>query len=197
MNKIFLATQNQHKIQEIETILSQDGFQFLSLNDFPNMPNVEEDGNTFLANAIKKAKVGFEYTGLPTLADDSGLEVDYLEGLPGVISARFAGEHGDAKANNQKLLNCLQDVPREKRKARFRCVVAFVFKHFEIWAEGTTEGFILTSSHGEKGFGYDPLFFYPPAGKTFAEMSEDEKNSVSHRGKAFRAMAEKLRQLKE
>jgi len=196
MKKIVIATRNRHKIKEIETIFSKDGFQFLSSFDFPNMSDVKEDGDTFLENAFKKAKAAFQYTGFPSLSDDSGLEVDYLNGQPGVFSARFAGENADISANNHKLLQLLENVPEEKRLARFRCVAAYVDEHSEKWTEGISEGVILTNCQGDQGFGYDPLFYYPPKCKSFAEMSEDEKNSVSHRGMAFRKMVVLLRQQK-
>jgi len=195
MRQILLATRNRHKIKEIETILSQDGFQFLSPYDFPDMPDVKEDSDTFLGNSMKKAKAAFQHTGFPSLADDSGLEVDYLNGQPGVLSARFAGENVDAFANNQKLLQLLENVPEEKRSARFRCVVAYVDEHSEKWTEGISEGVILLEYRGHQGFGYDPLFYYPPKGKSFAEMSEAEKNSVSHRGTAFQQMAAFLKKI--
>ena len=141
---------------------------------------------------MKKACTAFQETGLPSLADDSGLEVDFLKGAPGVFSSRFAGEHATYDENNEKLLRLLEGVPDAKRIARFRCVVAYVDDRQEHCVEGVSEGIILEARRGGGGFGYDPIFFLPEQGRTFAEMTRDQKNAISHRGRAFRRMGEFL-----
>jgi len=185
--RLVLATRNQGKVRELQDMLKSTNFEVVSLAEYPELPEVEEDGDTFLANAVKKAREIAAATGELTMADDSGLEVDYLGGAPGVHSARFAGEHGNNRANNEKLLKLLEGVPWEKRTARFRCVVAVATPDGEVeTAEGTCEGIITPELRGEEGFGYDPLFYFPKYEKTFAELDPDLKNSVSHRGKALR-----------
>ena len=188
-----LATRNEDKAREIRDVLSNDGIILRSLADFPDIPEVIEDGQTFLENAMKKARSCFNATGFSALADDSGLEVDFLGGAPGIYSSRFAGAGADYQANNRKLLKDLEGVPREKRTARFRCFVALVDDEGEDWVEGTIEGFILDECRGESGFGYDPVFFVPEMKRTFAEMLPKEKNAISHRGIAFRKAAEMVK----
>lgn len=156
------------------------------MEEFPGLPEVEEDGATFEQNAVKKARFAAAATCLWALADDSGLEVDYLGGAPGVFSARFAGRGGDDRANNEKLLRLLEGVPLERRTARFRCVVAVASPGGEVYtAEGTCAGVIAFAPRGSGGFGYDPLFYVPHLGKTFAELEPEVKNAVSHRAKAL------------
>ena len=191
--QILLATRNRDKFKEIKEILGENEWELLSLENFPETVDVIEDGKTFSENALKKARAAFKVTGIPALADDSGLEVDYLNGAPGVFSSRFAGENASYRDNNEKLLYLMKNVPWEKRKAKFRCVVALVDNEGEKWVEGVCDGIILPEYRGEDGFGYDPLFFIPEKNKTFAEMTTEEKNKISHRGKAFRKMAELLR----
>jgi len=193
VKSVVLATRNEHKVREIHEILGDQPFALVSLSHFPDSPDVEEDGDTLLDNAMKKARTAFRHTGLPCLADDTGLEVDALDGAPGVRSSRFSGESATYEENNQKLLHLLEGVPAEKRGARFRCVVALVSEQGEHWTEGVTEGVILDARRGKQGFGYDPLFFIPGRGKSFAELSAAEKNDISHRGRAFRAMAAYIR----
>ncbi|MFZ5652716.1 MAG: XTP/dITP diphosphatase [Bacillota bacterium] len=184
--RIVIATQNRGKQRELETMLGPLGLDVSSMADYPHIPDVVEDGETFSENAVKKARAVAGATGEIALADDSGLEVDYLGGAPGVYSARFAGEAKDDQANNQKLLGLLEGVPPEKRRARFKCVVAVALPGGPVYtAEGSCEGVIGTSPQGEGGFGYDPLFIVPDLGKTFAQLDMDIKNSISHRGKAF------------
>jgi len=197
MNKkrIVLATFNKDKVKEIQRILLPTGFELLSLGEFPDAGEIVEDGETLLENALKKAKASFRWTSLPSLADDTGLEVDALDGLPGVRSSRFAGAQASYRENNEKLLRLLQGVQRELRMARFRTVVAFVDGERERWVEGICEGIILERYQGSGGFGYDPLFFVPDKNKTFAEMTTEEKNGISHRGNAFRKMADLLKNL--
>ncbi len=191
--RFLLATRNSDKFKEIREILGGNGWELLSLEDFPETVEVVEDGKTFSENALKKARAAFTATRIPSLADDSGLEVDYLNGVPGVLSSRFAGENASYRDNNEKLLRLMKDVPWEKRKAKFRCVVALVNEEEEKWVEGVCNGIIFSEYRGGDGFGYDPLFFVPEENKTFAEMTGREKNKISHRGKAFRKMAELLR----
>jgi XTP/dITP diphosphohydrolase len=165
----------------------------ISLNDFPDSPDVVEDGDSFTQNALKKARTLAGHTGVLTIADDSGLEVDHLGGMPGVYSARFAGEHADDDANNRKLLAALEGVPTEKRGAGFKCVIAAAAPGGEkMTVEGICRGTILTAPRGTNGFGYDPLFFEPTHGLTFAEMSAEQKNSVSHRFRAIQNLKERL-----
>lgn len=197
MVKIVLATRNLHKVEELEALLAGEPVQVLSLKDLPDLPDVEEDGTTFADNALKKAREICKHTGLPALADDSGLEVDLLNGAPGVYSARFAGEPSDTAANNQKLLNLLKDHPKlEDRTARFKSVIAFVMPDGrEVVVEGAAEGLILKEFRGKGGFGYDPLFYVPEHEMTFAELPMDVKNRISHRGKAFHRIVDEIRKI--
>ena len=161
----------------------------LSLTDLPPLPPVEEDGNTFWENALKKARTVAHHTGRLTIADDSGLEVDCLKGEPGVHSARFAGEDASDRDNNRKLLQCLENVPSSQRGATFRCVIAVVDPQGkETWVEGVCNGTIGKKARGTGGFGYDPLFIIPALDKTLAELPLEEKNRISHRGKALAAL---------
>jgi XTP/dITP diphosphohydrolase len=183
---IVLATTNKGKISEIETLLSSFDIEIKSLEDFGPIPEVVEDGETFEDNAYKKAHFAAKVLGFPALADDSGLMVDALRGMPGVRSARYAGENATDRDRNLKLLNAVEGV--ENRKAVFKCVISIaVPRGPALVYEGTCEGVLALEISGENGFGYDPLFYYPPLKKTFAQMSPEEKNRVSHRG---RAMAE-------
>ncbi len=191
--RLVIATRNRDKVREIRYIIKDEKWELLSLWDFPTMAEVIEDGKTLLENALKKSRASFVWTGIPSLADDTGLEVDRLNGAPGVRSSRFAGEKVSYHQNNEKLLRLLKGVPLEERTARFRCAVAFIDKKGEQWVEDTCEGIILSEYRGDGGFGYDPLFYIPAIGKTFAEMSPEEKNAISHRGKAFRKMAWQLK----
>ncbi|NLY52937.1 MAG: XTP/dITP diphosphatase [Firmicutes bacterium] len=181
-----IASRNEHKVEEIRKLLAGLAVDVLSLGDYPDAPEIDEDGATFQANALKKARVISQFTGLVALADDSGLEVDSLDGKPGVWSARFAGESASDAENNRKLLRCMADVPPGERKAQFRCVIALVSpKGAERLVEGICSGVIVEEERGSGGFGYDPLFLVPHLGKTFAELSTEEKNRISHRGKAL------------
>lgn len=195
MIKLVLASRNRKKIAELQTLLSSlsDKVEVLSLDDIGFFDEIIEDGDTFAANSLIKASVPAKL-GYIGIADDSGLAVDALDGAPGVYSARYS-EEGTDTANNAKLLEALKDVPDEKRTARFCTVVTCAFPdgtNFQV--EGTCEGTILHSPDGESGFGYDPLFYYAPLSKTFAALTPDEKNSVSHRGRAMRAFVEKFTQ---
>ena len=190
---LVVGTRNLKKKAEIEKILADFPVQLKSLADFPQAPEVEEDEPTIEGNARKKALALADALGECVIADDSGLEVDALGGRPGVHSARYAGHDADDSARCTKLLLELSGVPAEKRSARFRCVIALAKPGGVLFtAEGRCEGLIATQMKGRGGFGYDPVFHYPPLGRTFAELSPDEKNSVSHRGIALHAFKEKL-----
>lgn len=194
--QIVLATQNQHKVKEIKSILCDlDNIEVLDLSYFPEMGPVNEDGKTLEENAMKKAKAVFEHTQVLSLADDTGLFVDYILGEPGVYSSRYAGENVTYEDNNKKLLNALKGVPPRKRTARFKCCVALCGKEIQKTFIGITEGKILFSPRGENGFGYDPLFLPDGYDKTYAEMSEEEKNKVSHRYKALLLAKEFLKSI--
>lgn len=184
--KLVLATRNRGKVRELGELVSPFGYEVVSLDHYPGVPEIIEDGTTFKENAVKKATTVARLTGQLALADDSGLEVDYLGGAPGVYSARFAGEGHDDRANNEKLLRLLEGVPPEKRTARFRCVVAVATPQGQVFtAEGSCEGIIAVEPRGEGGFGYDPLFYLPGYGKTFAQLDPAEKNRISHRARAL------------
>jgi len=194
MKTIVLATNNKHKIKEIKGILSGLALEITTLDDYPGAPKVEETGKTLEENAVLKAEAIFRFTGLPSLADDSGLEVDALQGAPGVLSSRFAGEHCSFEDNNRKLLRMMSDVPWEKRSARFVCVVALVRDSGEpVALRGEVSGLITLEERGEKGFGYDPVFYLPQFNKTFAQLSFEEKNRISHRARAFGRAEELIR----
>jgi len=189
-----LATRNRGKIREIRQALTGLGFQILGLNDFPDVSEIEEDGATFAENALKKAHFYSRYFGKLTIADDSGLEVDALKGLPGVRSARYAGEGASDRESNRKLLAEMDGVPSSKRGARFQCVMAIVsVEGEEAVTEGRCEGRIGFQEIGKRGFGYDPLFILPRYERTMAQLSVKEKNRISHRGKALRKLRKLIR----
>jgi len=192
--KIVIATHNNDKLQELLKAFNRhlDGVNLLTLNDFPDIGEIVEDGKTLEENALIKAKEVFNITGIPTLSDDTGLEVDALNGAPGVYTARYAGEGCSYYDNVEKLLNDMQTIPIPNRTAKFKTVIAYIDKESQITAEGIAEGSISRSSVGDFGFGYDPIFFVPEASKTFAEMKIDEKEIYSHRGKAIRAIMDTL-----
>ena len=189
MKKIVIASKNEGKIKEIKNFLHGIDSEFLTINDFPDMPEITEDGRTFEENAMKKARIVFEHTKLTTIADDSGLEVSYLSGEPGVHSARFAGDNATDQQNNEKLLDLLKDVPMEDRKARFKCVmVLYNSLYNNLVFEGKCFGYIIDEPKGELGFGYDPLFVPENNTKTFGELDLVTKNKISHRGKALSSL---------
>ncbi|MEW6983060.1 XTP/dITP diphosphatase [Colwelliaceae bacterium 6471] len=187
MTTIVLATGNQGKVKELSTLLAQHQIEIVPQSNF-NVPDVAETGTTFIENAIIKARHAAKVTGLPAIADDSGLEVDALNGAPGIYSARYAGSDADDQQNNQKLLNALKDVPTEKRTARFHCVLVYM-RHSDdptpIVCHGVWEGSIINEPLGEQGFGYDPLFWQADLKMTSAQLPRDLKNQLSHRGKAL------------
>jgi len=183
---IVVASRNPHKIEELRAILSGLDIDIKSALDYPELEEVEEDRRTLEGNALKKARYVHEYTGLPVLADDTGLEVDALEGRPGVFSARYAGEDATYEENTRKLLSELAGVENSVRLAQFRTVVAFITETGgEFTFEGICRGQILSEPRGEKGFGYDPVFQPKGYEKTFAELESSEKNIISHRGRAI------------
>ncbi|MBN2226411.1 MAG: XTP/dITP diphosphatase [candidate division Zixibacteria bacterium] len=191
--QLVLATNNKDKIREIRNLLDDLQVTILTCDDFLDFPEIEETGTTLEENAILKASGISEFTGYAALADDSGLEVDALDGAPGVYSSRYAGSGCTYADNNRRLLKEMEGVPEGKRGARFRTVIAIDWGDGEIeTVEGTVDGRITTENRGVDGFGYDPVFFYEPAGKTFAEMTLDEKNKVSHRGRALIAARERI-----
>ncbi len=187
--QILVATTNRHKLHEIRDVLSDPGLTLLSSVELESPPEVIEDGDTFEANAVKKAVELAEFSGMWTMADDSGLEVDALDGAPGVFSARYAGEPADYKANNIKLLKELEG--KQDRSARFVCVIALCDPEGNCrTVRGTVDGVIADRERGDEGFGYDPLFIPQGETRTFAEMAPEEKNSISHRANALAAAVE-------
>ena len=193
--KVFIATKNQKKLTELERILVPMGFEVLSQKDFTeDFAEPIEDGTTFEENAIFKAKAICEMTGEIVLADDSGLEIDYLNKEPGVYSARYMGEDTSYHIKNNNLIERLEGVPDEQRTARFVCAIAAAFPDGKVkTVRAAVEGIIGYEEKGENGFGYDPIFYLPEYGCTSAEISMEEKNKISHRGKALRAIKEELR----
>lgn len=190
--QVFIATKNHNKLKELERILKPMGFEVLSENDLEKpLPEVEETGTTYEENALLKAHSGFETTGLMTVADDSGLSVDILDGAPGLYSARYSGTGATYASNNEKLLAALKDVPREKRTATFVSAIACVFPDGrEFTVRGECKGYVAERCSGEGGFGYDPLFVCEAG--CYAEMTPEEKDRVSHRGNALRAFKAEL-----
>jgi XTP/dITP diphosphohydrolase len=184
-SKLILATNNRHKIAELTALLAGAGMTILTKADFPDFPEIEETADTLAENALEKSRTIFRKYGIPAVADDTGLEVECLDGAPGVYSARYAGEGCTFADNNRKLLGELEGVPVEGRRARFVTVIAATFAGGETCLEGDVRGYIAAEPRGDNGFGYDPVFVYPPLGKTFAEMSSETKNTVSHRSVAL------------
>ena len=196
MIDLFVATTNIGKLTEIQAFLEHLPIRIISLSDLQDPPAVAEDGQSFEENALKKARTLAEWSGYRTLADDSGLEVDALNGKPGILSARFSGVEGDDAANNSKLLEELSEVPEEKRTARFVCALALCaptsLSGKQCIARGSCEGLIGFAAKGKNGFGYDPLFFFPPLNRTFGEIDQQTKITISHRGKALKNLVEVL-----
>ena len=191
--RIIFATGNEGKMREIRMILEDLGVPVLSMKEAGISADIEENGKSFAENAAIKAKAIMEMTGEIVMADDSGLEIDYLDGAPGIYSARFMGEDTSYDIKNKALIDKLAGVPYEKRTARFVCAIACALPDGQILeSRGTMEGIIGYEIKGENGFGYDPIFYLPECGCTSAEISPEKKNELSHRGKALRAMKEKL-----
>ena len=192
MTKILIATKNAGKAREYRKLFEPKGIEVITLKDLNEQVEIIENGKTFSENALIKAQTLTDKLNIPVLADDSGLVVDALNGAPGIYSARYAGDHDD-EANNKKLLENLKKVPDEKRTAHFHCsIVATAPDKTPLEANGDVYGMIAHEKHGEDGFGYDPLFYYPEFGKTFGEIGMEEKNKVSHRAKATENLLEKF-----
>ena len=191
--KLVIATHNEDKLKEIQAYLESFSFNVLSLNKYPEIGEIIEDGKTLLDNALIKAREVFDKTGLPTISDDTGLEVDGLDGKPGVYSARYAGEECTYLDNVEKLLIDMKKIPIPNRTAQFKTVMVFKDKNQELIVEGVVKGLISRELKGDNGFGYDPIFFVPELGKTFGEMSAIEKNKISHRGNALRNLVDSLK----
>jgi XTP/dITP diphosphohydrolase len=190
--KVLLATRNRHKLVELARIL--DGITVVSLSDVPSYDEVPETGRTFADNALLKAREGVRHTGLPTVADDSGLAVDVLNGMPGVFSARWSGRHGDDRANLELVLAQIADLPDSERGAAFSCAAALALPDGrEFVVNGEMRGGLIRQPRGEGGFGYDPIFVADGETRTNAQLTAAEKDAISHRGRAFRALAEVIR----
>ena len=190
--KIVLATHNRDKYAEMAAILSDYPIDLLTLENFPEIDEIIEDGNTLEENALIKARTVYEMTNIPAWADDTGLEVDALNGEPGIYSARYAGEYCNYSDNVAKLLKNMEKIPAKKRTARFQTVIAFVGDKMELVSEGIVKGKITTKPKGVGGFGYDPVFYVSEQGKTYSEMNMTEKNQISHRKKAIQNMIKLL-----
>ncbi|MDF7671243.1 RdgB/HAM1 family non-canonical purine NTP pyrophosphatase [Orbaceae bacterium ESL0721] len=191
---VVLATNNQGKVNELQNLLANAGFSIVPQSQF-NVPDADETGLTFIENAILKARHTAKLTGMPTIADDSGLAVDALGGAPGIYSARYAGKHGDDSANNQKLLDALAGVPDSERTAYFYCALVFMRHAFDptpIVCLGKWDGRILHEESGTGGFGYDPLFYVPTLGCSAAELTREQKSQISHRGQALKQLIAQL-----
>lgn len=195
MQTVIVASSNKGKLKEFQELMAGLPVEVKSLKDYPEIGEIEENGATFVDNAYIKAKAVHDATGCLCIADDSGLEVDALDGAPGIFSARYAGEEKDDAANNAKLLQALENVPDTARGAQFHCaIVAIAADGRRFDAEGIVRGEILRAERGENGFGYDPLFYVREFDKTTAELSMDEKNAISHRGKAVRKIVAVLKE---
>lgn len=197
MKNLIIASNNKGKIQEIKEILNKYKLNIMSQKEAGVEIEVDEDGSTFMENAYKKAHEIYKIKNDSiVIADDSGLMVDVLDGAPGIYSARFAGEHGNSEKNNEKLLEVLNSVPFEKRKAKFVCAIVLIIDYKTvIRAQGEVYGYITEEARGKDGFGYDPLFYVPEYNKTFAEITSDEKNTISHRARALKKLSEEISKL--
>ncbi len=196
IRELVLATRNRHKGEELAALLGDLGIRIHTLDEFPDAPDVVEDGDTCEANAVKKARAIAEFTGLPAVADDTGLEVDALGGRPGIYAARYAGEGATYEDNCRKLLQELMGVPREQRTARFLTVAAIALPSDGVRVvQGMLDGMIAEEASGTLGFGYDPVFLIPELGQTLAQLSAGQKNMISHRAKAFTLAKDLLREM--
>ncbi|ERN52457.1 XTP/dITP diphosphatase [Alkalihalophilus marmarensis] len=190
-NQIIIATKNKGKVREFEQMFANDGYQVTSLFEYEEIPDIEETGKTFAENAVLKAETLAKALNQKVIADDSGLVIDALDGRPGVYSARYAGEEKSDKANNEKVLNEMKDIPSEDRTARFVCTIAVASPGEPTYVvEGTCEGIIALEPAGANGFGYDPIMFLPGFEKTMAQLSPQEKNQISHRARALEKLME-------
>ena len=191
--KIVIATHNQDKLKEIQREIDGFKWEVVSLSAFPEILEIVEDGKTLAENALIKAREVFKKTGLPTISDDTGLEVDALDGAPGVYTARYAGEDCSYEDNVNKILKDMYKVPIPNRTAMFKTVMVFKDENEELIVEGVVKGIISRETRGEDGFGYDPIFYVPENNKTFGEMTMSEKNKISHRGNAIRNLINELK----
>lgn len=199
-NKIVLASRNKKKVKEIEKILQalgiEDKLSILTLDNFPELAEVAEDSPTYKGNSEKKARYVADMTGLPAIADDSGIEIDLLNGMPGVRSARFAGENAGDKDNITKVITLLKEAGKNESPARFRTVICIALPGSQTYfAEGVCEGIVKTEITGDNGFGYDPIFYPEGKSQSFAQLEEEEKNKLSHRGKALENIKDILKKL--
>lgn len=196
MQQFLLATRNAGKVREMQRLFAEAGMdaEVIGLDAFPYLEDVEETGATFEENALLKARYAAKESGVPAIADDSGICVDALNGMPGIYSARWSGAHGNDRANLELLLSQISHVPPERRTAQFRCAVALVYPDGrEIVVEGRMDGRVIDAPRGDGGFGYDPIFCADGSDRTSAELTPTEKDAVSHRGKAMRALIQQLR----
>ena len=191
--KVVIATHNRDKMKEIQGVISDLGWEVISLYDFPKIEEIEENGKTLEENALIKAREVFKKTGIATISDDTGLEVEALEGAPGVYTARYAGEDCSYSDNVKKLLKDMNKIPMPNRGAKFKTVMVFKDKNKELIVEGIVKGKISRESKGDDGFGYDPIFYVTEYDKTFAEMTMSEKNKISHRGNAFNHLIDSIK----
>ena len=192
--KVVIATHNRDKMKEIQGAISELGWEVISLYDFPEIREIEENGKTLEENALIKAREVFKETGLPTISDDTGLEVDALDGAPGVYTARYAGEDCSYSDNVNKMLKEMSKVPMPNRGAFFKTVMVFKDENKELIVDGVVKGKISRESKGEDGFGYDPIFYVTEYDKTFAEMTMSEKNKISHRGNAINNLINSIKE---
>ncbi|MEC7822368.1 MAG: RdgB/HAM1 family non-canonical purine NTP pyrophosphatase [Candidatus Neomarinimicrobiota bacterium] len=196
MKEIVIASSNKHKVSEITQKIHPHFHKIYSLADFSEIGDIKEDGTSIIENSFIKSRVAFDYTNIPSLADDTALEVDFLNGDPGLFTARYAGENVTYDDNMNKLLNAMDGVPFEERTARFKTVVTYVDGGMnDFFVEGYVEGYILEEKQGKSGFGYDPIFFVPELDMSLAEISSDVKNKISHRGIAIDKFKNKIDQL--
>ncbi len=192
MRKLVVASKNIGKLREIQEILRELPFEIISMQEAGYDFEIEEKGNTFQENAMLKAQALFQHVNTMVLADDSGLEIDYLGGAPGIYTARFAGENASQEEKNSKIINLLSGIEKPDRTARFVCAIAFVSKEKCFTVNGSVDGIISEKPEGSSGFGYDPIFYLPEYGKTMAQLQEDIKNKISHRARALYKMRQEL-----
>ena len=192
MRKLVVASKNIGKLREIQEILRELPFEIISMQEAGYDCEIEEKGNTFQENAMLKAQALFQHVNTMVLADDSGLEIDYLGGAPGIYTARFAGENASQEEKNSKIINLLSGIEKPDRTARFVCAIAFVSKEKCFTVNGSVDGIISEKPEGSSGFGYDPIFYLPEYGKTMAQLQEDIKNKISHRARALYKMRQEL-----
>ncbi len=192
--KLLLATQNKHKVEELTRLMQPYAVEVVSLLEYPEIGEIIEDGDTLEANALIKARAGYAHCGIPTIADDTGLAVDALDGAPGVYAARYAGENATYDDNVKKMLNELSGIPEDRRQAQFQTAAVFFDGSETMIGRGEVPGMITMERQGDSGFGYDPIFYIPEKQKTYAQMDLEEKNILSHRKRAFAHLIDQLSQ---